>query len=189
MTSSFLDHLGIERGGRLVEEHHLGVHGEGPGDGHALLLPTRELLGMDVGFLGKADPGQQYPTGRFGFHGGDALHHAGGEGDVLQRREMREEVEGLEHHPDLFADLPHIGGAVGDLVVVDPDLARGEVLETVDAAEHGALAAARGADDQDDLAGLDAELHVVERDDLPEALAGVDDSDPIGRHGAAASLP
>src|SRR5690606_14647885 len=36
----FLDHLGVEGGGGLVEQHHLGTHGEGPGDRHSLLLAT-----------------------------------------------------------------------------------------------------------------------------------------------------
>jgi hypothetical protein len=33
-----LDHLRIERRGRLVEQHDLGAHAQRAGDGHALLL-------------------------------------------------------------------------------------------------------------------------------------------------------
>ena len=40
------DQLRVERARRLVEEHQLGVHGEGPGDGDALLLATGELRGV-----------------------------------------------------------------------------------------------------------------------------------------------
>ncbi len=37
----FLDHFGIERGGRLVEQHDLRVHAQRARNGDALLLPTR----------------------------------------------------------------------------------------------------------------------------------------------------
>ncbi len=46
------DQLGVERGGRLVEEHQLGVHGERARDGDALLLAAGEARGIGVGFLG-----------------------------------------------------------------------------------------------------------------------------------------
>ena len=34
----FFAQFGVERAGRLVEEHHLRFHGQGAGDGDALLL-------------------------------------------------------------------------------------------------------------------------------------------------------
>ena len=40
-VEDFLDHLGIERAGGLVEEHDLGVHAQAAGDRHALLLTAR----------------------------------------------------------------------------------------------------------------------------------------------------
>ena len=39
------DHFGVQGRGRLVEEQHLRVHGQGAGDGHALLLAAGELPG------------------------------------------------------------------------------------------------------------------------------------------------
>jgi hypothetical protein len=41
-----LDHLGIERGCRLVEEDQLGIHRQGASDGGALLLPAGQLGGV-----------------------------------------------------------------------------------------------------------------------------------------------
>jgi hypothetical protein len=54
-----VDHLGVERRGRLVEEHHLRLHGERPGDGHPLLLTARELARVLVRLLGDLDPLEQ----------------------------------------------------------------------------------------------------------------------------------
>src|SRR3990172_8845704 len=44
--------LRIERAGDLVEEQQVGLHGQGANDGHALLLATRESVGILVGLLG-----------------------------------------------------------------------------------------------------------------------------------------
>ena len=38
---NFADQFGVEGGGRLVEQHNLGLHRQGAGNGDALLLPAR----------------------------------------------------------------------------------------------------------------------------------------------------
>ena len=48
------DQLGVERRGGLVEEHHRGIHREGPGDRGALLLAARQLGRVGVGLVGEA---------------------------------------------------------------------------------------------------------------------------------------
>jgi hypothetical protein len=50
--------LRVEGAGGLVEQHHLRVHRQRPGDGHALLLAARELRGVGVGLLGQSPPGR-----------------------------------------------------------------------------------------------------------------------------------
>ena len=50
--------LRVERRGGLVKEHHVRVHRQGAGDGHALLLAARELARHKVDALGQADLGQ-----------------------------------------------------------------------------------------------------------------------------------
>ena len=52
------DQLGVERRGDLVEQHHLGLHGQRSDDRDALLLAARELVGVGVGALGQPEPGQ-----------------------------------------------------------------------------------------------------------------------------------
>ena len=49
------DQLGVERGGRLVEEHDLGLHGQGARDGDPLLLAAGELDRVLVPLFGDAD--------------------------------------------------------------------------------------------------------------------------------------
>src|SRR5581483_1742452 len=60
----FLDHFGVERRGRLVEQHDFRVHAEGSGDGDPLLLSPRELAGIFLGLLRDLHP-LQIEHGRF----------------------------------------------------------------------------------------------------------------------------
>ncbi len=49
------DQLGVQGGGRLVEEHQLRLHGQRAGDRHPLLLTAGELRGIEVGAIGQTD--------------------------------------------------------------------------------------------------------------------------------------
>ena len=146
------DHLGVERGGRLVEEHDLGRHGERAHDGDTLLLPAGEHRGILVCLVGKADALKQRHGLRVGLRLRFEAQLDGREGDVLLDRHMREEVEVLEHHAHLAAVEVQV-----DLLAVEGDTlevngAGGRLLEEVQAAQQRRFAAAGGADDGHDLA-------------------------------------
>ena len=48
--------LRIERGGRLVEQHHVGLHRQRARDGHALLLAAGELRRIELLLARQPDP-------------------------------------------------------------------------------------------------------------------------------------
>ncbi len=52
-------HLRVQGGGGLVKEHELGLHGQGPDNGDALLLAAGELVGIAVGLILQTHPAQQ----------------------------------------------------------------------------------------------------------------------------------
>ena len=52
------DEFGIQGAGGLVEQHQLGVHGQGAGDGDALLLPAAELRRVGRGLVSQPDRGR-----------------------------------------------------------------------------------------------------------------------------------
>ena len=52
-------HLGVEGAEGLVEEQHLGLDGQGPGQGHALALAARELGGVALAQVGQPDQLEQ----------------------------------------------------------------------------------------------------------------------------------
>ena len=60
ITAQDLAHqLRVERRGRLVEQHHLRLHRQRPGDRRALLLAAREMGRIVVALVGDADLGEQ----------------------------------------------------------------------------------------------------------------------------------
>src|SRR5439155_11552267 len=93
---------------------------------------------------------------------------------VLEHRHMRIERIILEHH----GDVAILGIEFVDDPAVDPDLARRDVLEAGDHAQQGALAAARGANEDDELAVGDFEVDAVHDRDLTERLADPVETDP-----------
>ncbi len=61
MTSStFLDHLGIQRARRLVEEQDLRAHAKGTGDGDLLLLPARRGCAGSLWACSRSGPAPRY---------------------------------------------------------------------------------------------------------------------------------
>ena len=60
------DPLGVERRGRLVDEHQLGVERHRPADADALLLPAGERRRIGVAAVGEADLGEDGVGARVG---------------------------------------------------------------------------------------------------------------------------
>ena len=96
-------HLGIQRGGGLVEKQKLRLHGQGPGNGHPLLLPPGELPGLrvDVGrhpYLLQEGKGALPGLGFLFLQHLDLADHA-----VVQHRHVVEQVKALKNHAYLAA--------------------------------------------------------------------------------------
>ena len=86
------------------------------------------------------------------------------EGEVLVDAHVRIERVALEHHGDAALGGRHLVHALA----VDQEVAAGDRLEAGDHAQQRRLAAARGADEDGELAGIDGEVDAV--DDLDVAV-------------------
>ena len=102
-----------------------------------------------------------------------ALH---AEGDVLARRHGRIERIGLEHH----GDVAILGRHRVDEPPVYAYLAFAHALQPRDHREQGRFAAARGADESDELARARVKIDALQHLDGAEALA--QPRDVQGRH-------
>ena len=88
----FGGHLGVEGGGRLVEEEEAGLDGDGAGDGDALLLAAAELGGFFVGMWLELEALEGLHGAGPGGGAREAVDFLEGEHDVLEGGKMREEV-------------------------------------------------------------------------------------------------
>ena len=101
----------------------------------------------------------------------------GRERAVVEHIHVVEQVKALEHHADVLAQLVDVAALGREVLAVEPDVARVRGLEQVEAAQEGRLARTRGADDGDDLAGIDGQVDALEYLERAEALAQALDAD------------
>ena len=96
--------IGIQGGGRFVAQQVLGICGEGPGNGHTLLLTAGQLRRIGVRAVGKTDKLQQLRCPRLCFRppqAGDLQ----GESHVMKNRALFQKVEALKDHTDGLPEL------------------------------------------------------------------------------------
>ena len=97
-----------------------------------------------------------------GLGAGALLEGHGSQHAVLHDVHVVEEVEALEHHADGLAQAVDVDVLGGQVLAVEPHVAGVGGLEQVNAAQQGGLAGAGGADDGDDLARHDLEVHAAQ---------------------------
>src|SRR6266508_1920831 len=146
----------VQRTERLVHEQHVGLLGQGAGERDPLAHAAGQLVGALGGELGQPDLGQQPGCCLVPLGPGHApqpqrqLHVADG-GQPGEQGRLLEQQRGGEA---AGADRPDRG-----------------VVQPGDQVEQGALAAAGGADQADELAGPDGERHPVQGEHRGVAVA------------------
>ncbi len=133
---------------RLVEQEGRRFAHDRAADGHPLALAARQLAracGRDSRSGSAPWPRLRSacPVPRPGHP-----RHLQREGDVLAHRHVRVERVGLEHHRQAALGRQQVGG----VLAVDLDMAGRDVLEPGDQPQQRGLAAARGADEDHELA-------------------------------------
>ena len=168
--------LEVERAERLVEEQHVGPVDQGPGERDPLLLAARQLVRLAAFVAGQVDELERFADPPRGLVLGDALALQA-EGDVVADVEVGEERVVLEDHVDR-ALVRRIGGHVA---AAQEDRPAGRELEPADHPQRRRLAAARRAEQREELAAADLERDAVDRPDLAELLLQVEELDLRGR--------
>ena len=174
------DHFRVQGGGRLVEEHDLGLHRQRSRDRHPLLLATRKLSRKFGGLLGDAHTLEQLHGAclRFGLF--DLAHLYRGQGDVLQHGQVRKKVELLEDHAGLHADGLDVAHVVGQRDAVHNDLPALVFFEAVDRADKGGFARAGGPDDHHNLAAFDRQADIFERVEVAVPFVDLGGDNDVG---------
>ena len=171
----------VERTERLVHQQDRRLEGERPGDRDPLLHPARQLVRMVLDEVAQLDEvehllGPRAPSRAV------VAHQLERELDVVLDRPPVEQDRRLEDHP-----VVAIEAGPGGRLAVDLDRAGGRCHEVADDPQQGRLAAARRADQRDELPAPDLEVDALERgrgrrvagEDLVDALDPDDRSRPI----------
>ena len=176
-----LDHLPsgaprrrVEAGGRLVQEHELGVADECEGDVDAALLAARQPAAAAVAHLGQARQPQHLVERQ------RPLVVARVELDDLGHGQLGLDARLLQDD----AEPPAPGRARRLRVLAqDADLAGGPRAEPLQVLDRGRLAGAVGAEHREHLAGAHGEVDAVDGHDVAVGDAQAADLDRrIGRH-------
>jgi hypothetical protein len=148
----------VQVGQRLVEQEHLRPVGDRPGQGDPLLLAARQLAGAALHGRLQLEAGPGLGGGAVPLGLGHPLDLER-VGDVVQHRHVRVQGVVLEHH----GHLPPARLDPGHVAPADLDGARGRGLQPGDGPQQGGLAAARRAEQGEELPVLDAQVEAVDR--------------------------
>ena len=188
--------LAVERARGLVHEQRLGREGEGARDGGALQFAAGKLARAGVGARRDAHALEQRARVAQRRLGRASCDVDGRERDVLDDREVREEVPLLEHEADAAAHARDgalvVGLAGAERVAAHAHRAGVGALEPVEAAQQRRLARARRAHDGDRLARAHAQRDAVEERAPTEALrepGDLDHAPPMSRPVSNPSAP
>src|SRR3989442_8536175 len=93
-----VDHLRVERGRRLIEEHADWIHRQRPRNRDALLLPAGELAREFVLLSDQADAVEQLQAALYRLFLAAVQHLDLSQRQLVDDLQMREQLEVLEHH-------------------------------------------------------------------------------------------
>src|SRR3546814_619815 len=160
----------VERAERLVEQQHLRLLHQAARESDALALAAGKLVRLALGEGAELDHLDHLVDAPLDLR----LWHAvllQAEGDVLLDVHVREERIGLEHH----VDRPLVGRHARHVPAFQQDLAPAGDFEAGQHAQQGGLAAPGGPEQGEELALVDVEGDVVDRDEVAELLRYADD--------------
>ena len=159
LGAHFVSELCVEVAERLVHEHDLRITHDGAADGDALALAAGERLGLALEVLGDVKD-----LGRLAHllvdHVLRLLAELQGEGHVFIHGHVGVEGVVLENHGDVAV----LGGHVVHDLTVDDELAAGDLFQTCHHAQGSGLAAAGGADKNDEFLVRNVQVKGLHRD-------------------------
>ena len=175
---------GVEVSGGLVGEKEFRARHERARDRGALHFAAGELVGMSRAPVREVDALEKV---RGAFPGVGSFVEKPRKLDVLPDRQVRKEVEELEHDADVPPPVERAFpvGQGGDIPAADPDRAGGGRVDPRDEVEERRLAAARRSDDSEELAGGNRQVDGVQSEDRLRSGVGFRDplADDRGRRG------
>ena len=170
----FPDQFRVQGGGRLVKEHHFGLHGQRACDGNALFLPSGKFRRIFGHVVFQPDPLQLGRGPLPGFAAGQFAHLDQSDHHIVQGVEGVEKVEVLEDHPDFLAiRIQFPFAALVDPDAVEIDVSRIHFDQEIDAVQQRALAAPGRSDHHFDIAAEQIQRGPLQHGGVAEMLVDV----------------
>ena len=163
-------HFGIECRGRLIEKQPARPHDERPQDRDPLLLAAREFRRPLVGVRGELESLERLAHAIAGCGRGEAMHVDERQQEVVERREMRKQIVGLEHGAHGLAIVAQGGLVAGQGLPVKCDAAGRRHVEPGEDPQQCRLATTRGAHEHERLDVAGGEREAVEHGGAVELL-------------------
>ena len=167
----FPDHLRVERGGRLVEQHQLRLHAQRPRDRNPLLLPAGELRRIFRRLLRNTHPLQQLHGERVRLVQRHVARPYRSQRQVFEHRQVRKQIEALEHHAHFAPHRVHLAQVVVQIDAVHPHAAGVVRLQPVDEAYQRGFSRARWSAHDVLLAATHDQIDILQRPEGAEPLA------------------
>ena len=177
-----LAQFGVQGGKGLVQQKHLRFVDQGTGDCDPLFLPTAEHRRLLVDMLVKLDHMHILPYFLVYLVFGELLDTQR-KGDVLVDGQVGEERVCLEDR----VGLALVRGKVDDTLAIEADVAGVWKIEAGDDAKQRGLPAAGRAEQREELALLDLDVHMVESRKIPVGPADIPDGNWYAVHCSYAS--
>ena len=169
-----LAQIHVQIGEGLVQQKQLRLWGQGAGQSHPLLLPSREFVGVTLPTVVQSHQSQNiFDAGTLPVQ----RPAVQAKRDVLRHIQMRKQRIVLEHHANAALLWRQMDAMAADHHAIDADLTRTDFFQTRHGAQQRGLAATRGADQHAHLPGLQLQADAVDRCDLAAwvvHLQGVD---------------
>ena len=165
--------LRIERRGYLIQQHVVGLHGQGTGNGQTLLLTTGHLGRVHIQLVTQANVLQFLFGNLDRFFFAHFLDDSGGQRRILQYRHVGKGIPLLKHHAQFLAQLVLVGGLGMHIHIINQNLAAVDGLDGVDAVQQSRLAATGAPDNTHHFAFLHVQAHAFEHFKITEGFMDI----------------
>ena len=122
------DHFRVKGRSRLIKEHDVWVHSQTASNSDPLLLTAGQTVWTGISLISQAHLFQELHSQLICLVLSQALVLNRSKGDIFQNSHVREEVEVLEDHTDIFTDQIHISLLVCQIKAINRDSPAGHFL-------------------------------------------------------------
>lgn len=154
--------LAVKTSGRFIGQKDRRIIDNGPGDRDPFLLATGKLVRQAIRLVGQTDFGQDQSRHLILFFGLDPGNRHR-QLDILQDRQIGDQLEGLEDYADVFTTEigPLLTAQLVEVKGIDQHLSPGRMIEAPHYRKQGGFSGTGLAHDTDKFTLIDMKIHIT----------------------------